>query len=585
VVQAIARQARKANTNLRYLHPLAVSLAERLKASLPAHLDTVFFVNSGSEANDLAWRMSVAWTARARPTSTPGALCTAHAYHGISEATVALSPETAASAGHLPAHVERWAPPDAYRSPPSLSNPCPSIGAFSAAIARLEAKGRRLAMSILDGVMQSDGVLQLEPADVQALVTLTHRAGGLWCADEVQGGHGRIGTHMWSFERFGIAPDIVTMGKPMGNGHPVAAVVVRREIAEHFVKKEGVFFSTFGGNPVSCAAAHAVLDVLEDEGVLARTVMAGEALRAQCRRAPADIDCVGDVRGVGLANGKNAPKGNMFAGYDEAQVGPIYDAGDGPYHISGGERVSVSKMQNEVFPAFFENYRALYYDEKRGADSLKYTQLPAVAAGEAFGKSFGAFVLVYRDDDNNAVVVYRGTTSTGDYANIALFGAGWFADRYVQGAQRTWDYSKRSTACGARRRPSAPACSRRSRAASLSSAPTCRSAPLPRRCTSASRPSARRRFQSSGTSPFINCSPTSCSTRSSTTRARCTSRGTRRCAHARAPARPAGCRPRADWRARRVALGARAPLTTCPPRRTPTPRLARAVRRAARWRR
>ena len=303
VAQAIARQARKANTNLRYLHPLAVSLAERLKASLPAHLDTVFFVNSGSEANDLAWRMSVAWTARARPTTTPGALCTAHAYHGISEATVALSPETTSSAGHLPAHVERWAPPDAYRSPPGLSSSCPSVGAFSAAIARLEAKGCRLAMSILDGVMQSDGVLQLEPADVQALVMLTQRAGGLWCADEVQGGHGRIGTHMWSFERFGIAPDIVTMGKPMGNGHPVAAVVVRREVAEHFVKKEGVFFSTFGGNPVSCAAAHAVLDVLEDEGVLARTVKAGEALRAQCRRATADIDCVGDVRGVGLANG------------------------------------------------------------------------------------------------------------------------------------------------------------------------------------------------------------------------------------------------------------------------------------------
>jgi len=287
---------------MRYLHPLAVSLAERLKAMLPSSLDTVFFVNSGSEANDLAWRMSVAWTARDKPYTKPGALCTAHAYHGITEATVALSPETTAVAGYLPAHVERWQPHDAYRSLAS-SGECPSIVPYIDAITRLESKGHHLAMSILDGVMQSDGVLLLNPLDVQTLVKLTHEAGGLWCADEVQGGHGRTGTHMWSFERFGIEPDIVTMGKPMGNGHPVACVVARKEISEHFVRNEGVFFSTFGGNPVSCAAAHAVLDIIEDEGVLARTVKADKALREECRRATANIECVGDVRGVGLANG------------------------------------------------------------------------------------------------------------------------------------------------------------------------------------------------------------------------------------------------------------------------------------------
>ena len=302
VALAISRQARKANTNMRYLHPLAVSLAERLKAMLPSSLDTVFFVNSGSEANDLAWRMSVAWTTRDKPNTKPGALCTAHAYHGITEATVALSPETTAVAGYLPAHVERWQPHDAYRSLAS-SGECPSIVPYIDAITRLESKGHHLAMSILDGVMQSDGVLLLNPLDVQTLVKLTHEAGGLWCADEVQGGHGRTGTHMWSFERFGIEPDIVTMGKPMGNGHPVACVVARKEISEHFVRNEGVFFSTFGGNPVSCAAAHAVLDIIEDEGVLARTVKAGKALREECRRATANIECVGDVRGAGLANG------------------------------------------------------------------------------------------------------------------------------------------------------------------------------------------------------------------------------------------------------------------------------------------
>jgi GNAT superfamily N-acetyltransferase len=129
--------------------------------------------------------------------------------------------------------------------------------------------GASPAMAILDGVLQSDGVYDQAPELVQALVRLTHAAGGLWVADEVQGGHGRTGETMWSFERFGIEPDIVTLGKPMGNGHPVAALITRRDIAERFAA-DTVFFSTFGGNQVSVAAAHAVLDVLADERVLPR---------------------------------------------------------------------------------------------------------------------------------------------------------------------------------------------------------------------------------------------------------------------------------------------------------------------------
>ena len=291
VALAIARQARLANINMRYLHPFAVTLAERLKATLPPALDTVFFVNSGSEANDLAWRMATAYTGHC------GAVCSAHAYHGITEVAAALSPETASCVGFHPAWVERFKPPDSYRG--LHEDACE----FEAALARLSTKGLKPAMAILDGVMQSDGVLVLEPEYVQALVKLTHTAGGLWCADEVQAGHGRTGSHMWSFERFGIVPDFVTMGKPMGNCHPIAAVVTRREIAETFVAKTGLFFSTFGGNPVSCAAAHAVLDVLADERVLERTAAAGDALRSQCAAATARFDCVGAVRGIGLANG------------------------------------------------------------------------------------------------------------------------------------------------------------------------------------------------------------------------------------------------------------------------------------------
>ncbi|MGZ4149195.1 MAG: aminotransferase class III-fold pyridoxal phosphate-dependent enzyme, partial [Actinomycetota bacterium] len=289
VAEAIARQSRTLNTNMRYLHAGAVELAERLVATCPEGLDTVLFVNSGSEANDLAWRLATT------ATGNIGGLCTAWAYHGITQAAAALSPEMWPQ-GRAPAHVETWTPPDTYRGTDL------DASGFAEAIARLRARGLAPAAAILDGVLTSDGFHDLTPAYAQELVRLTREAGGLWIADEVQGGHGRTGEAMWSFQRHGIEPDVVTLGKPMGNGHPVAAVITRREIARRFAE-ETVFFSTFGGNPVSIAAAAAVLDVLEDERVLARTQAAGEALRAAVREVATVYTAVGDVRGVGLANG------------------------------------------------------------------------------------------------------------------------------------------------------------------------------------------------------------------------------------------------------------------------------------------
>jgi 4-aminobutyrate aminotransferase-like enzyme len=148
----------------------------------------------------------------------------------------------------------------------------------------------------------SDGVADLDPGYVQELVRLTRAAGGLWIADEVQSGHGRSGDAMWAFERFGIVPDFVTLGKPMGNGHPVAAVITRREIVAA-IADETTLFSTFGGNPVSAAAALAVLDVMEDERVLARVQQTGRQLGSELAAVAARHPTVGDVRGVGLAWG------------------------------------------------------------------------------------------------------------------------------------------------------------------------------------------------------------------------------------------------------------------------------------------
>jgi 4-aminobutyrate aminotransferase-like enzyme len=291
VTEAIARQGRRVNTNMRYLHETAIELAERLIATMPpdAGLDTVLFVNSGSEANDVAWRLATTVTGQR------GALCTDFAYHGVTDATAALSPESW-GAGRRPDHVETWAAPDRRRGTDLDGQ------AFAAAVARLAARGLAPAATILDSVLTSDGFLVPEPSLAHGWVAATHAAGGLWIADEVQGGHGRTGDALWSFQHLGITPDIVTMGKPMGNGHPIGAVVTRREIATRF-GDETVFFSTFGGNPVSAAAAMAVLDVLDDERVLERVGRVGEGLATAIRSVALPYPAVVEVRGVGLAIG------------------------------------------------------------------------------------------------------------------------------------------------------------------------------------------------------------------------------------------------------------------------------------------
>jgi 4-aminobutyrate aminotransferase-like enzyme len=288
VTAAISRQGRRINTHMRYLHPAAIELAERLVALCPPELDTVLLVNSGSEANDLAWRMATAVTGRR------GGLCTAYAYHGITEATAALSPESW-SDSPAPPHIERWEPPDPYRGE-HLDG-----AGYAAAVDRLQARGMAPAAAILDGLVMSDRIDDLDPAYVQDLVRQTRDAGALWIADEVQAGHGRTGA-MWAFDRFGVVPDFVTLGKPMGNGHPVAAVLTRNEIVQALVGHT-VLFSTFGGNPVSAAAALAVLDVIEDERVLDRVRDSGQALHTALAELAHRQDAIGHIRGVGLACG------------------------------------------------------------------------------------------------------------------------------------------------------------------------------------------------------------------------------------------------------------------------------------------
>ena len=291
VTEAVVRRTRLGATNARYLAEPLIELAERLLATFPpeAALDTVLLVNSGSEANDLAWRLATAVT------GLEGRIVTENAYHGVTTATTLLSPED-------------WPP---ARPPARVALiPPPGGGAnLAAALDRaLEELGDGPAATFLDGSLMSDGIQVPEAAELRLLVERTHSAGGLYVADEVQAGHGRCGPELWSFVRHGIAPDVVTLGKPMGNGYPVAAVITRRELAERF-PYAGRTFSTFGGNPVAASAALAVLDVLEDERLPERAAGVGERLRAgiESLRKPDIVE----VRGRGLLAGVQLSSGEL----------------------------------------------------------------------------------------------------------------------------------------------------------------------------------------------------------------------------------------------------------------------------------
>jgi 4-aminobutyrate aminotransferase-like enzyme/Ser/Thr protein kinase RdoA (MazF antagonist) len=288
VTEAVVRQTRLGATNARYLAEPLVELAERLLASFPpeAGLDTVLLVNSGSEANDLAWRLA------AEATGHDGALVTENAYHGVTAATTRLSPE------------------DWPAAPPPRVTRIPAPGSGDDLAAALEEVDEPLAATFLDGSLMSDGIHLAETSELRLLVERTHAAGGLYIADEVQAGHGRLGPELWSFTRHGIAPDVVTLGKPMGNGYPVAAVVTRRELAERF-PYAGRTFSTFGGNPVAASAALAVLGVLEDERLPGRAAAVGERLRTSI--ASLGKTDVVEVRGRGLLAGVQLSRGELAA--------------------------------------------------------------------------------------------------------------------------------------------------------------------------------------------------------------------------------------------------------------------------------
>ncbi len=295
VVAAVARQMAELNTHTRYLHEAIVAYAEDLLATLPAEVDRVMFVCTGSEANDLALRVGRAYSGGA------AYIATREAYHGNTALVSAHSPSLSNVEAMDPA-LRVIDPPDTYRHGSSAAAAAAFLASVERAVADIEASGDGLAGLIADSSFSSDGVFTGEPGMIAAAVDLVRARGGVFIADEVQPGFARTGEAFWGFARHGVVPDLVTTGKPMGNGFPVAALAARHEVLEAFSAARP-YFNTFGGNPVAIAAAQAVLDVIRDEGLQERALVTGERLREALRALTEKHPSIGDVRGAGLYTG------------------------------------------------------------------------------------------------------------------------------------------------------------------------------------------------------------------------------------------------------------------------------------------
>lgn len=316
VVSAASNQLSLLNTNTRYLHEEIVRFAERLAHTMPRGSDVCYIVNSGSEANDLALRLARSFTARS------GVVCVEGAYHGNLSSLIEISPykfDGPGGAGR-PGHVRMLPMPDPYRGRHRQEKQVSgNLGEFYADffdsithdfdpdrladkqnLSSNDSPGNEgIAAFICESILSCGGQIVLPDGYLASIYTKARRQGIVCIADEVQVGMGRVGKKFWGFELQSVEPDIVTIGKPVGNGFPLGAVVTRREIADAF--NNGMeYFNTFGGNPVACAAGNAVLDVIEREGLQQRALETGKYFVEGLLELKEEYPCIGDIRGEGL---------------------------------------------------------------------------------------------------------------------------------------------------------------------------------------------------------------------------------------------------------------------------------------------
>ncbi|XP_011410196.2 PREDICTED: alanine--glyoxylate aminotransferase 2-like [Amphimedon queenslandica] len=301
VVEAGVKQMMLLNTNSRFLHDGMVTLAKRLSSKMPGKLNCCIFTNSGSEANDLALQMAEHVTGHSEIIAVKGG------YHGHLKSLRAISyhPLAIVDGQKRPENVHLVSLPDTFRGQyrdPHTAGPL-YAKEVKEVIETCHNEGKKVATFISEPILCCGGIVVSPEGYLKNVYESVRAAGGLCIADEIQSGFGRVGTHFWAFEQHGVIPDIVTIGKPMGNGHPVAAVITTKEIADRYAATGVEYFNTFGGNPVSMAIASAVLDVIDEEKLQERAETVGGYLMKELREAQKDFKQIGDVRGSGLMVG------------------------------------------------------------------------------------------------------------------------------------------------------------------------------------------------------------------------------------------------------------------------------------------
>lgn len=300
VVKAAMRQIGLLNTNTRYLHPNIIAYAEALLSRCPKELEVVYFVNSGSEANELAIRMCKTYT------NQKNMIALKAGYHGNTGASVDVSSYKFDGKGGFdrPEYTSIVPIPDVYRGEYSDEK---SAGKSYASFIKneiedIKKQGKNVAGFICESILSCGGQIVLPDEYLEEAYKLVRDEGGLCIADEVQVGFGRVGSHFWGFELQGVVPDIVTCGKPIGNGHPLAAVIVKRKVADAFTNGME-YFNTYGGNPVSCAIGHEVLTIIEDEKLQENALKTGQYLLNELNKLKEKYAIIGDVRGIGFFSG------------------------------------------------------------------------------------------------------------------------------------------------------------------------------------------------------------------------------------------------------------------------------------------
>ncbi len=296
VVRAAQRQLAVLNTNTRYLHENLQRFSQELLETMPSELSVVYLVNSGSEANELAMRMIKA------NTGSQTMIASEVGYHGNTNACIDISSYKFDGKGGtgIPEHTHIIPLPDTFRGKYTGENAGEQYAnEVLDQITKIKEKGGRLGGFIIEPIISCGGQIELPEGFLKKAYQYVREAGGLCISDEVQTGCGRLGTHFWGFQLHGVLPDIVTIGKPLGNGHPVAAVVCTPKVAEKFVNGME-YFNTFGGNPVSCAVGTTVLQLIKKEQLQENARKVGGYLKEQLQLLASDFPIIGDVRGKGL---------------------------------------------------------------------------------------------------------------------------------------------------------------------------------------------------------------------------------------------------------------------------------------------